>query len=420
MAHCSIDKITKDQCGFVTIFLTTVRNPLYSIDVLANPPEVLSLIERLSDEDFRSVRRQRLEEVQRRLDESSLDCLILSIGADMPWLCGYQAMPLERLTTLVIPRGERPTLVVPRLEAPRVRHDLELFDLKSWNEDENPYSITSDLSGSSQNIGVSDRMWASALLGLQDLMPDMKFASSSSIIAPLRQQKDDLELLLLSRAAHITDEVALEILTGAIEFEGRTERGVSEQISNSLLAKGLVKVNFAIVGSGENSASPHHEPGERRIKSKDPVVCDFGGVYSVMDEPGYCSDITRTVSVGAVDTEFSELYSVLLDAQDIARRNANSTMTGRAIDDLARDEIVRFGWGEFFIHRTGHGIGMEEHEEPYISSVNDTPVGSYATFSIEPGIYVPGKFGARIEDICVTGEHGMLSLNAAPRDLHIV
>ncbi len=391
-----------------------------SIDTLVDPVHVIGLVRGLKENDFSAARALRLEATNQLLQTTEVDCLVLSIGADMPWLCGYQAMPLERLTALVIPKGERPTLVVPRLEAPRVRHDADLFNLLPWDEDQNPFELVAKIARAASCIGVSDRMWASALLELQVRNKESKFVSGSALITQLREAKDELELLLLARAAHITDDVAFEIFSGVIDFEGRTEREVSEDISSRLLAKGLSRVNFAIVGAGQNSASPHHEPGRKVIEAGDPVVCDFGGIYSILEEPGYCSDITRTVGVRHVSQEFVELYDVLQAAQEVARTKVSSSMSGKSADMLARQEITKNGYGEYFIHRTGHGIGMEEHEGPYISSVNLQPIGSFSAFSIEPGIYMPQKFGARIEDICVTGEHCAVSLNNAPRNLYIV
>lgn len=405
---------------FWVLVLLDVSNFLISIDSLGDVAKVSKLVASLTDDDFRSARATRLEAANALLDSSSLDGLVLSIGADMPWLCGYEAMPLERLTALVIPRGERPTLVVPELEAPRVRHDEDLFDLLPWKEDDDPFERVLGLVGSAKTLGVSDRMWARSLLELQVRGSGLKYTSASQLLSSLRGHKDEIELLLLARAAHITDDVARSVMSGTVRFEGRSEHEVSDDIADSLISGGLSRVNFAIVGAGVNSASPHHEPGDKKIENGDPVVCDFGGVFSVLGEPGYCSDITRTVVVGDATPEFVDLYRVLLAAQNRARTDATSQMTGREIDALARDEIGRFDFGEFFIHRTGHGIGIEEHEEPYIVSSNDRPVGSYAVFSVEPGIYIPNRFGARIEDICVTGDHGIFSLNQAPRELHSV
>ncbi|MDA8116176.1 MAG: aminopeptidase P family protein [Actinomycetota bacterium] len=397
-----------------------MKDPLPSIDLLADADEVVARIRELSERDFREARAARLEGVQRVLEETGTDALVLSLGADLPWLTGYEAMPLERLTALVVARGATPVLLVPELEAPRVRPDDDLFSLRPWAEGSDPYELVAQLLGKAGSVAVSDRMWATALLEIQRRSPGAAFSAASSLLARLRGQKDAVELLLLARAAHITDIVAEEILSGALRLAGREEREVSADISARLVAHGLQRVNFAIVGSGPNSASPHHEPGARVISSGDPVVLDFGGVYGLGEEPGYCSDTTRTVVVEEIPDGFIELYHALHVAQAAARREASSTISGAALDAVARDAIEAAGFGQYFIHRTGHGIGLEEHEEPYVASGNKVALGPYAAFSIEPGIYIPGRFGARIEDICIAGEHHAVSINRSSRDMVIV
>ena len=393
---------------------------LGSIDKLADPAASYALVAGLSETSFRTARAFRLEGTQRLLDATNTDALVLSIGADLPWLSGYEAMPLERLTALVVTRGSIPTLLVPELEVARVRSDPDLFEVLPWKESSDPYDIVVELIRSASNVGVSDRMWTSAFLELQRRHPKAHYFSAARLLSQLRGVKDGVELVMLARAAHITDEVARELLDGKIPMVGRTEREVSSDISTLLIENGLKRVNFAIVGSGPNSASPHHEPGSRLIRSGDPVVCDFGGVYTILEEPGYCSDITRTVVVGAIPDGFAELYDVLQSAQQASRDSISGTITGHDLDLVAREEIARYGYGEYFIHRTGHGIGLEEHEEPYIVDINHKPLGAHTAFSIEPGIYLPGRFGARIEDICIAGEHDGLSLNLAPRGLAVI
>ncbi|MDA8385878.1 MAG: M24 family metallopeptidase [Actinomycetota bacterium] len=397
-----------------------MKDPLPSIDLLADSAEVAHYLGVLSERDFREARAARLEGVQRALEETRTDALVLSLGADLPWLTGYEAMPLERLTALVVLRGEMPVLLVPELEAPRVRPDDELFSLRPWAEGSDPYDMVAGLLGTAESVAVSDRMWATALLEIQGRSRQAGYSAASSLLAPLRGQKDAVELLLLARAAHITDLVAEELLAGEVPLLGRPEREVSADIAARLITHGLQRVNFAIVGSGPNSASPHHEPGLRVIAGGDPVVLDFGGVFALGEEPGYCSDTTRTVVVEQVPDGFGELYQVLHVAQAAALREASSSISGASLDAVARDAISGAGFGSYFIHRTGHGIGLEEHEDPYVASVNPRPLGPYAAFSIEPGIYIPGRFGARIEDICVTGEHHAVSLNRSSRDMVIV
>jgi Xaa-Pro aminopeptidase len=347
--------------------------------------------------------------------EAGVDTLLLSLGADLPWLTGYEAMPLERLTMLVVPAGSGATLLVPRLEAPRVEEDPTVFTLRPWSEAENPVRIAAGLVGAATTLAVSDRTWATFVLGLQDELPGRIWVRSSCVTARLRAVKDDAEVEALAVASAAADRVAAQLLAGDIALVGRTERDVSQDISRRLIAEGHQRVNFAIVGSGPNAASPHHDAGARVIEMGEPVVCDFGGVMG-----GYCSDITRTVWTGSPTPEHRELYAVLQEAQSLGVAAATVGVTCEAVDAAARDFISGAGYGDAFIHRTGHGIGLEEHEDPYIVKGNTTVLAPGHAFSVEPGIYLAGRFGARIEDIVITTGSGPRVLNFVSHDLTVV
>ena len=370
-----------------------------------------------------SARRRRLEGVREAMSVAGVDALLLSLGADLPWLTGYEAMPLERLTMLVVPAAEPATLLVPRLEAPRVEPDPDVFEVRPWAEGDDPVAIVAGLvklaapTGSPYRLAISDRTWATFVLALQDALPQAEWSPSSRITAPLRAVKDPVEVEALSAASAAADRVAAQLLNGDIALVGRSEREVSQDIGRRLIAEGHQKVNFAIVGSGPNSASPHHEAGRRVIQADEPVVCDFGGT---MD--GYCSDITRTVWTGDAEppAEFRDLYEVLRGAQQRGVEAATVGATCEAVDKVPRDLITAGGYGEAFIHRTGHGIGLEEHEDPYIAAGNEIPLQPGHAFSIEPGIYLSGRFGARIEDIVVATEAGPRALNAVSHELTVV
>lgn len=372
-----------------------------------------------------AARAKRLEAVRSAMDTAGVDALLLSLGADLPWLTGYEAMPLERLTMLVVPAGSPATLVVPRLEAPRVDPDPDVFELRPWAEGDDPLRIVADTvasrggatAGRSRRLAISDRTWATFLLALQEKMPRASWCPASRITAPIRAVKDADEVEALAAASAAADRVAAQLLAGDIELVGRTEREVSQDIGRRLVEQGHQKVNFAIVGSGPNSASPHHEAGRRVIEAGEPVVCDFGGT---MD--GYCSDITRTVWTGGSEppAEFRELYELLRDAQAKGVGAAAVGTTCEAVDKVPRDVITAGGYGDAFIHRTGHGIGLEEHEDPYIAAGNDVPLRPGHAFSIEPGIYLAGRFGARIEDIVVATTAGPRPLNTVSHELAVV
>jgi Xaa-Pro aminopeptidase len=357
----------------------------------------------------------RLGRVRQRMVDLDVDVLLLSLGADLPWLTGYEAMPLERLTMLVVPVDGDATLVVPRLEAPRVVEQPEVFALRPWSEHEDPVEIVSQLAAGRRRLAVSDRTWATFVLALQRRLPGTEWRPSSTVTGPLRAIKDASEVEALVAASAAADRVAAQLLAGDIPLIGQTERHVSQEIGRRLIAEGHQRVNFAIVGSGPNSASPHHDAGARVIQAGDAVVCDFGGTMA-----GYCSDITRTVWTGEPTGEAQELYSLLQRAQADAVAAAVVGVACETVDSTARSVIAGGGYGEAFIHRTGHGIGLEEHEDPYIVAGNTLSLVPGHAFSVEPGIYLSGRFGARIEDIVVATEAGPRSLNHVTHDLTVV
>jgi Xaa-Pro aminopeptidase len=357
----------------------------------------------------------RLDRVRGRMADLAVDTLLLSLGADLPWLTGYEAMPLERLTMLVVPADDGATLVVPRLEAPRVSEHPEVFSVRPWAEQEDPMDIVAGLVGGRSRVAVSDRTWATFVVGLQRRLPGAEWSLSSRVTGPLRAVKDAAEIEALALASAAADRVAAQLLQGDIPLIGRTERDVSRDLGRRLIEEGHQRVNFAIVGSGPNSASPHHDAGPRVIEAGDPVVCDFGGT---MD--GYCSDTTRTVWTGPPTGEAKELYDLLQRAQADAVAAARVGTTCEAVDGAARTVIAEGGYGEAFIHRTGHGIGLEEHEDPYIVAGNDLSLAPGHAFSVEPGIYLHGRFGARIEDIVIATESGPRVLNHVSHDLTVV
>ena len=358
----------------------------------------------------------RFELVWERMATTNVDTLLLSLGADLPWLTGYTAMPLERLTMLVLPLDGEPVLVVPRLEAPRVEAAPELFSMRPWEESEDPIEIVTGLIGRSRRrLAISDRTWASALLGLQTTLPRATWTTASLVTGPLRAVKDAGEVDALRRAAAAADQVATALMTGQIPLIGRTEAEVSRELGERLGEAGHDAVNFAIVGSGPSSASPHHEPGPRVIGPGEPVVCDFGGTMA-----GYCSDVTRTIFTGSPPEEFRDLYAVLHGAQAAAVDAARVGTQCQEVDAVARDLITDAGFGPQFLHRTGHGIGLEEHEDPYLVLGNREPLAAGHAFSVEPGIYVEGRWGARIEDIVVATAAGPESLNRADHALAVV
>lgn len=370
-------------------------------------------------------REDRLSRVLLRMDELGVDALLLSHGADLPWLTGYRAMPLERITVLVVRRAAEPVLLVPELEALRVPSSDGLFSMRAWKESEDPISLVCALleTNRSQTIAVSDRAWVSTLLDLQAGMSAASWLKASSVTGALRAVKDEEETRVLRAASRAADGVAQALQKGEIPLIGRTESEVSEEISMRLLAEGHQSVNFAIVGSGPNAASPHHHAGPRRIGPGEVVVCDFGGSLAlpgVALDVGYCSDITRTVVTGEPGDKVRDHYEILKTAQKAAVDAVAPGVCAGDVDRAARDPIERQGLGDLFIHRTGHGIGIEEHEDPYVVSGSDEELRPGHAFSIEPGLYLPGEFGMRLEDIVMLTEDGSDSLNVVDHSLCVV
>ena len=353
--------------------------------------------------------------VRARMAELGVDVLLLSVGPDLPYLTGYEAMPLERLTMFVLPRTGDAQLVVPRLESPRVTRRPELFGIVEWEETDDPIAVVAGMiRRSARRVAIGDHTWARFVLDLQRAVPSCDFVRATDVVGPIRMVKDADEVAALTRAAHAVDAIAREMRS--VAFAGRTELDVHRELVERMLAAGHERANFAIVAAGANAASPHHEPtATRTINDGDLVLCDFGGT---MD--GYCSDITRMFHVGAVPAEISDVYAVLVDAQEAGVRGATVGTPCADVDAASRAVIAGAGFGEYFVHRVGHGIGTEAHEDPYLVAGNERRLEPGHAFSVEPGIYFPERFGMRLEDIVVATLEGPLRLNDAPRDIAIV
>lgn len=357
---------------------------------------------------------ERLRRVRDRMEELGVDCLLLSVGADLPWLTGYEAMPLERLTMLVVPRESAATLVVPRLEEPRVEAHPDVFTVRAWGETEDPLELVARSAGRPpRSAAIGDRTWARFVLGLQERWPDTTLRPASGVLGPLRAVKDPAELAALRDAAAAVDTVAVAMRDRP--FGGRTELHVGHELSARMLDAGHSRVDFVIVASGPNGASPHHEPSERVVGEGDLVVCDFGGLLA-----GYSSDVTRMYSVGEPAAEITDAYAALARAQTAAVQAARAGVPAEDVDRAARSVLDDAGFGDRFVHRTGHGIGVETHEEPWIVRGNTAPLAVGNVFSVEPGIYTAGRWGMRLEDIVAVGDAGPERLNHAPRDIAMV
>jgi Xaa-Pro aminopeptidase len=374
---------------------------------------------------------RRLAAIRDRTAALGVDATLVGVGPDLAYLTGYQAMPLERLTMLVVPARGPITVVVPRLEAAPARRSPAVagghLEVATWEETEDAVALVLGLAadalgiavGEVRRLAVSDRLWAIHVLRILAAARGARLESAGSVLRESRMIKDAEEIELLSLAAEAADRVVARIAAGPLL--GRTEADVAREVREQLLVEGHEHAEFSIIGSGPNSASPHHEASDRVIQAGEPIVLDIGGSLG-----GYGSDITRTLWVTGgdptrgPDEAFLHLFAVLRAAQARATAAVRPGVTCAAIDATARSAIAAEGYGDRFIHRTGHGIGLEGHEDPYLVAGNPEPLRPGMAFSVEPGIYIEGRYGARLEDIVVCGEDGPIILNRAPLDLYVV
>ncbi|MEO8556552.1 MAG: Xaa-Pro peptidase family protein [Actinomycetota bacterium] len=364
----------------------------------------------------------RMEGARNGLLASGFDALLVTPGADLRYLTGYDALPLERLTCLVVPARGEPSLVVPALEelAAQASPVSGLgVRIVPWQESEDAVALVSSLLGdniaiSAPTVALDDHMWAEKVLKLRAAMPHAHQVVAGPLLQQLRMRKSTAEVQALRSAGEAIDRVHARMAEWL--RAGRTEREVGRDIADAIISEGHVQVDFVIVASGPNGASPHAEVSDRVLEAGDTVVVDIGGTT----EAGYCSDETRTYSLGTPPAEVSDYFAVLLRAQLAACEHARPGVSAESVDAAARDIIAAAGYGEAFLHRTGHGIGLETHEEPYIVAGNSTVLEPGMAFSIEPGIYLPGRHGARIEDIVAITETGCERLNQRPRELAVL
>jgi len=351
----------------------------------------------------------RVQRLQGLMGEIGVGAALLSVGPDLPYFIGYEARPSERLTMLVVPVVGEPILFVPRLEAPLF--DGGDFEVVIWDETDNATELVAKAASGADKILIGDHTWSLFLIGLQRELAGSSWAPASTITRHLRSRKDPAEIEVLRLAAHAVDR-ALARVPAEIVFSGRTEIAIADDLRRMTVEEGHEVAEFAIVASGPNGSSPHHEPGGRVVEVGDLVICDFGGRLG-----GYFSDVTRTFSVGAPTSEQFEVHQVVLEANQAGRDAVAIGARCEDVDRAARKVVTEAGYGEAFIHRAGHGIGLEVHEHPYLVEGNEAALAAGMAFSIEPGIYLPGNLGVRIEDIAVCTEEGIDVLNQADRGL---
>jgi len=366
----------------------------------------------------------RVDALRAQLRTAGAHASVVAPGSDLAYLSGYHALPLERPTLLIVRDSGPVSLVAPLLERARATEEvlLEGVELHCYGELDDPFALTAQLlrdgtqgterSGAGTDVLVGEQMWAGFLLQLQARAPELRWASASTAMAQIRRTKDAEELRLLARVALAIDAVHARVTD--VLRAGRTEREVASDLA-AMIREDHDTVDFVIVAAGPNSASPHHEPGARIIAEGDVVVVDIGG-----SRDGYRSDMTRTYAIGGVPTGFADAYVALQAAHAAAVSAVRPGVTAGAIDAAARQVLEAAGLGEAFVHRTGHGIGLDTHEAPWIVAGSDVVLEPGMTFSIEPGFYLEGRHGARIEDIVAVTDDGVDVLNDVTRELVVV
>jgi Xaa-Pro aminopeptidase len=372
----------------------------------------LSVPAAFTNEDFAA----RMRRVLSSAVESGLAGIIVTPGPDLVWLTGYHpTAATERLTMLVLSPENEPTLLVPILERPdaEAAEGTGSVSLVDWQDGTDPYEVASPLLRSDGEFGISDSAWALHLLGLQRALPRSRYRSLTESLPMMRAVKDSNELMRLAAAGEAADSAYNEIIQR--RFAGRRETDVAADLADLLREFGHEQIDFTVVGSGPNGANPHHEAGDRVIEPGDAVVLDFGGLRF-----GYASDTTRTVCVGEPTSQIREVHEVVRRAQRAGVDAVRPGVSCQEIDRAARKVISDAGYGKQFIHRTGHGIGVTTHEPPYMVEGEEQPLVPGMCFSVEPGIYLAGRFGVRIEDIVTVTTHGSQRLNNTDHGLRLV
>ena len=360
----------------------------------------------------------RLQAAQQAAADKGIDLLLIGTGPDFAYLTGSWVSSHERLTVLVVPQRGNAWIAAPNTDitdikaAPVGELDVEL---RGWDDGENPYELA--LRGAGDGLGkvaLGQSLTADHVLRFQDLLPHASYELATYALAELFTRKDEAEIAELRKAGRAIDAVHAQV--PQLLQAGRTEAEVAHELEKLILREHSI-IDFVIVGSGPNGANPHHSFSDRVLAEGEPVVVDIGGTLP----SGYHSDCTRTYVVGGdiskAPQDFQDAYAVLADAQAAGRAAAHPGSTAADIDAIVRQAISAAGWGDYFVHRTGHGIGLSTHEEPFIMEGNDLALEEGMAFSIEPGIYLEGKWGMRLEDIVVLTNDGYESLNQAPRDV---
>jgi Xaa-Pro aminopeptidase len=366
--------------------------------------------------ELRAAIAARIERARSMLGQRGWDALWLGQSANLRYFSGVVEKPSERLFGALVSVEGEPLMLVPRLYHDEMRELSAIERVCSWTDEEGMASAVDrcfDLPANA-TVAVDPQLQASFLFLLQDRLPRAKFVSAADLLSEMRQYKDEYEKACLQQAAKLADRVMAEVTSRSPL--GRQERDLAAEIIRLFEEAGSEGVSFSpIASAGPNAAFPHHAPDGTVIQRGHCLVLDFGGVYQ-----GYASDITRTIFAGEPPAEMRRIYEVVQAAQQHAIEGLRPGMAAEAADALAREYISGAGYGQQFLHRLGHGIGLDVHEAPYIVGGNKQALRPGMAFSVEPGVYVTGLGGVRIEDIVVMNDDGPERLNNAPRELRAV
>ena len=356
---------------------------------------------------------ERVARVTDLLREQELDLLVVGQSADFRYLTGRKIGLTERLTALVVPARGRPIVVVPRLSEPILEGVHAHADVRPWSDGQNPvdYVVQAIEASNARHVAIGEELWSSYLLELTERLPQVTFVSGNPIMRTLRVAKTPDEVEALAEASRLHDVVYEEFVAGN-RLIGRTELDIQVQFRNLMSHHGLSDILWVDIGGGPNGASPLHPGGERVVEAGEPVVIDYAGSWQ-----GYFGDICRTPVAGAPTDEFAHAYATVKQAVDAAFEAVRPGIACEDLDGVARAVVDRAGFGENFMHRLGHGIGLSFHEHPYLVSGNRELLVPGMAFSIEPGIYIAESWGVRIEDIVVVTDTGGRRLNESTRDL---
>jgi Xaa-Pro aminopeptidase len=360
--------------------------------------------------------KNRCQRVQQKMIESGVDYLLVGPSADLLYLIGLNRPQSERLTLLVLPQQGEINLILPMFEHALAEPLASFFTLVTWEETEDPFQIFRSLlpnSGQGLTIGVASKMFVHFQYRLQAHISGAAFIWGGPVLDSIRMRKEPAEIDRLAKAGYAADKVFEALLSQPLV--GLDEIKVKAQLMSLMTEHGHDTAGGAIVAAGVNGASPHHHVDRRKITAGDALVIDFGGMVG-----GYWSDMTRTIHIGEPTKEFIHVYNIVNEANQKAFEAVRPGVTAESIDQVARNHIADAGYGEYFLHRTGHGLGLEIHEPPYIVGGDKTVLDEGMVFSIEPGIYLKGNFGVRIEDIVVVTGSGARRFNLSTHDLQVI